>query len=95
MKATRSNPVQAVNLTAEQWTEIYYALELKAHTVRKDADAHPDGNQDNVDLEAWHAQLLGIMQVIGPDGRRAADFGAPNAGCVWIEYLIDGEWRRL
>lgn len=52
-----------VTLTAEDWSEIYYALESKR---KSDTTLGDNG---------WRRHLRDISDAIGPDGVRAADNG--------------------
>ena len=56
-------------LTAQDWTEIFYAVELKRMHVAKD-NRENGCHADGVDLDAWRRQMERIADVLGPDGER-------------------------
>ncbi|MGH7814360.1 MAG: hypothetical protein ACREQI_10215 [Candidatus Binataceae bacterium] len=58
-----------IDLTREDWTEIYYALETKSLALRQ-GNMGPE-DRPGQDAE-WIAQIEEIKQAIGPDGARAA-----------------------
>lgn len=50
-------------LTAEDWIEIYYALDTKVDLIEK-------GHYDDEDPgETWGPHIREIMEKIGPDGQ--------------------------
>jgi hypothetical protein len=62
----------AITLTQSDWTEIYYAVELKRMHVT--ADNLKNGRHaDGVDLVAWRQQMEHIKDALGPDGQRMHD----------------------
>jgi hypothetical protein len=61
--------VQTINLTQSDWTEIYYAVELKRLSVAED-NRQNGRHADGVDLAAWRRQMEHIKEALGPDGER-------------------------
>jgi len=59
----------SILLTAKDWTEIFYAVELKRLCVAKDNQEN-GRYADGVDLDAWHRQMQRIAATLGPDGER-------------------------
>jgi hypothetical protein len=57
-------------LTAKDWTEIFYAVELKRLHVAKDNRKNGRYSDDGVDLDAWRWQMQRIADVLDPDGKR-------------------------
>jgi len=57
-------------LTAKDWTEIFYAVELKRLCVAKDNRKNGRYSDDGVDLDAWRRQMEQIADALGPDGKR-------------------------
>src|SRR6266851_10041296 len=55
-------------LTAKDWTEIFYAVELKRLHVTKDNCKNGRYSDDGVDLDAWRRQMEHIADALGPDG---------------------------
>lgn len=61
-----------INLTKSDWTEIYYAVELKRLGVTE--DNRQNGRvADGVDLVAWRRQMAHIADGLGTDGKRMHD----------------------
>lgn len=58
-----------INLTQEDWAEIYYALETKSLAIRQGRYNPEDSLGQNV---AWAAHLDALLEKIGPDGSSAA-----------------------
>jgi hypothetical protein len=61
-----------LTLTAEDWSEIYYALDTKAHAIdegRYTPEGRPGENAE------WASHLRSIMERIGPDGTTALEAG--------------------
>ena len=56
-------------LTAKDWTEIFYAVELKRQRVADD-NRENGCHADGVDLDAWRRQMEHIADTLGPDGER-------------------------
>lgn len=56
-------------LTANDWEEIFYALELKAHEVERGAyDSFPgEIKRQNSETAKWAIHLRRIMRKIGSD----------------------------
>lgn len=65
--AGRDRAVATVNLSADDWVEIYYALEDKFNS--------PAVQGRNSDAKRWRAHLRRILEAIGPDGKFAAAQG--------------------
>jgi hypothetical protein len=61
-----------INLTREDWAEIYYALETKSLAIGQGKYNPEDSPGQNV---AWVAHLDALIGKIGPDGSSAADQG--------------------
>ena len=61
-----------IPLTAEDWSEIYYALEVKAQRIEE--GKYPLENKAG-DNQRWAEHLRKIMQKIGPDGTTAIQAG--------------------
>ena len=57
-------------LTAKDWTEIFYAVELKRLCVAKDNRENGRYTDDGVDLTEWRRQMQRIATTLGPDGER-------------------------
>src|SRR5712692_422801 len=58
-----------INFTESDWTEIYYAVELKRLHVTE--DNRQNGRvTDGVDLDAWRRQMEHIADKLGSDGKR-------------------------
>ena len=58
-----------INMTPEDWAEIYYALDTKSLALRQgmyDPETEPG------ETAKWIAHLERIKKKIGPDGARAA-----------------------
>lgn len=67
MKRTKRRP----RLSALDWQEIFYALETKAHAIKKGHYNMPDDRpQEYAFRRKWSRHLRRIMRKIGPDGRR-------------------------
>ena len=81
--------LKPLTLTKEDWEEIYYALKLKIEHVRQDSEAHPDGNEDDVDLPRWHKHLIYIADTIGPDGHDAAIRGVIGSHKIEKDFTKD------
>jgi hypothetical protein len=65
-----------ISLTREDWSEIYYALELKAQALRHGKY----GPEDRPGMDAeWIAHLEAIQRTIGPDGASAAHQGVQRS----------------
>jgi hypothetical protein len=62
----KSTNTAAVNLTAEDWAEIYYALDYKLQF----SPAVQGGDRE---AQRWRAHLRRIIKAIGPDGKLAAE----------------------
>ena len=60
----------SILLTAKDWTEIFYAVELKRMHVAKDNRKNGRFTDDGVDLDAWRRQMEHITDALGPDGER-------------------------
>ena len=58
----------AVAMSAEDWSEIYYALETKKGLIE-------DGVYKSEEDAVWAAHLQEIVDKIGPDGQDAFDNG--------------------
>ena len=56
-------------LTAKDWAEIFYAVELKCLCVAK-YNRENGRYADGVDLDAWRRQMQHIADTLGPDGER-------------------------
>jgi len=65
-----------INLTREDWCEIYYALQLKSWALRKGKYATEDYAGQDAD---WVAHLDAIIKKIGPDGWQAARDGVERS----------------
>jgi hypothetical protein len=61
-----------INLTQEDWAEIYYALETKSLVIRQGRYDPADSPGQNI---AWIAHLDALLEKIGPDGSSAAHEG--------------------
>jgi len=61
-----------VVLTKEYWTEIYYAVQLKADKV--------DKGEYGEQTRQWAGQLWDILETIGADGEVAAEMGVEPSG---------------
>ena len=61
-----------INLTREDWAEIYYALEAKSRALVQGKYGPEDTPGQDA---AWIAHIKTIMQKIGPDGAAAAREG--------------------
>ena len=59
----------SILLTAKDWTEIFYAVELKRQCVAED-NRENGRDIDGVDLDAWRQQMEHIADALGPDGER-------------------------
>ena len=59
-----------VQLSKEDWVEIYYAVESKRLFLERD---HYCGRDLN-----WVGHLKNIMEIIGPDGETAAQEGVAS-----------------
>ena len=57
-----------MNLTQEDWSEIYNALASKHAALQAGEYGESDGD---LNVEAWAAHLQEIMTKIGPDGEDA------------------------
>ena len=65
-----------VNLTREDWSEIYYALESKSLALRQGKY----GSEDEPGQDAeWIAHLDALREKIGPDGTSAASEGVTRS----------------
>lgn len=65
-----------INLTREDWSEIYYALETKSRVLRQGRYGLEDKpGQDG----KWIAHLEAVKQAIGPDGAAAARRGVARS----------------
>jgi hypothetical protein len=58
-----------INLTQEDWAEIYYALETKSLAVRQGKYNPEDSPGQNAE---WITHLDALIEKIGPDGSSAA-----------------------
>src|SRR5437773_6553919 len=56
-------------LTAKDWTEIFYAVDLKRLHVTQDNRENGRFTDDGVDLAAWRRQMEHIADALGPDRR--------------------------
>ena len=65
-----------INLTREDWCEIYYALETKVSALRRGVYGSEETPGED---KRWVSQLQRIKRAIGPDGTRAADRGVKIA----------------
>lgn len=65
-----SGDVATVNLSADDWVEIYYALEDKFNS--------PAVQGRDSDAKRWRAHLRRILEAIGPDGKTAARASAAS-----------------
>jgi len=63
----------AIILTAEDWAEIYYALDTK--TMRIQSGLYHKFRNDLEDKRKWIHHLERILAKIGPDGEDAAKAG--------------------
>jgi hypothetical protein len=61
-----------ISLTRGDWSEIYYALELKSRALKRGKYGVQDYMGQDVD---WVRHLDNIIEKIGPDGRLAARGG--------------------
>ena len=52
-------------LSNQQWTEIYYAVEAVINRLEPQAD---EPTADGVSVPVWLDDLQGIQRIIGPDG---------------------------
>src|SRR6266849_1062726 len=59
----------SILLTPKDWTEIFYAVELKRMHVTQD-NRENGRDIDGVDLGAWRRQMEHIAGALGPDGER-------------------------
>ena len=64
-----------INLTKEDWTEIYYALQFKAARLQNGDMGDDEGAGQ--DVKEWGRHLDSIIDKIGPDGEDAwAELGS-------------------
>jgi hypothetical protein len=63
-----------LNLTPDDWAEIYYALETKKAQVESGFYEDPEADKK------WAARLGEIIAKIGPDGEDAASNGVAPLG---------------
>lgn len=61
-----------ISLTAEDWAEIYYALETKSWALKQ---GHYDPEDMPGEDARWIAHLAAIRRKIGVDGANAARLG--------------------
>ena len=66
----RGKRSQCIVLTAKDWTEIFYAVELKRLHVAKDNRENGRFTDDGVDLTEWRRQMEHIASALGPNGKR-------------------------
>lgn len=66
-----------MQLSTEDWVEIWCALSSKAHQLRNGDFGESDGD---CDVEGWAAHLESIMERIGEDGEHAVEGVAPVDG---------------
>jgi hypothetical protein len=64
----RAKEEVSMNLTQEDWSEIYNALASKHAALQAGEYGESDGD---LNVEAWAAHLQQIMTKIGPDGEDA------------------------
>src|SRR2546428_12481358 len=65
----KRKPSPSILLTAKDWAEMFYAVELKRLCVAKD-NRENGRYADGVDLDAWRRQMQRIADTLGPDGER-------------------------
>ncbi len=65
-----------INLTREDWVEIYYALDTKLLTLRQGKYGPEDEPGQDAD---WIAHMKAIMRKIGPDGAAAVQEGVERS----------------
>jgi hypothetical protein len=65
-----------ISLTREDWSEIYYALEIKSLALRQGKYGPED--EPGQDAE-WIAHIEAVKQKIGPDGASAANEGVERS----------------
>jgi hypothetical protein len=63
---------ETITLTESDWTEIYYAVELKRLGVTED-NRQNGSVADGVDLVAWRRQMEHIADALGTDGKGMHD----------------------
>jgi hypothetical protein len=68
--------VNTISLTAEDWAEIYYALESKSRALREGRYAPEDAPGAD---RRWVAHLDAISRKIGIDGTTAARHGTSRS----------------
>jgi hypothetical protein len=89
-----------VQLTRDEWTEIYYALQTKLERLLEGEYLDPDipAERQRQHHLAWAAQLSRLLETIGPDGRAAASRGVapvPSERCVPVPWLSRVDLRLL
>jgi hypothetical protein len=68
--------INTITLTAEDWAEIYYALESKSRALREGRYAPEDAPSTD---RRWVVHLDAISRKIGIDGTNAARHGTSRS----------------